>query len=257
MKIALALHTIPHSDMNLLRCRRALIHPLVSGACFEHKLDAHPNSKIERSTCAVIAEELESTSSITAAVLDIILTAEHKKISTEHLCPVAAALNIIPSGSHNLRFEVRASLRKCLQSCQSTSVGNCSFTPVAEFFSSFETHLRPVLLSIAALHRIEVPSKSGVETIRKLITTHTHSLGPLYTIFAFAPTNLDLSLPDCADVCNEWEADNIDPDIQVHILIVIYGSETSLNVMQRILNTLNIQHDPVDSVNTYRKQPCS
>jgi hypothetical protein len=65
---------------------------------------------------------------------------------------------------------------------------------------------------------------------------------------------LDLSLPDCADVCNEWEADNIDPDIQVHILIVIYGSETSPNVMQRILNTLNIQHDPVDSVKTYRKQ---
>jgi hypothetical protein len=79
MKIALTLHTIPHSDMNLLQCRRALIHPLVSGACFEHKLDAHPNSKIERSTCAVIVEELESTSSITAAVLDIILTAKHKK----------------------------------------------------------------------------------------------------------------------------------------------------------------------------------
>jgi hypothetical protein len=234
-----------------------LIHHLVSGACFEHKLDAHPNSKIDRSTCAVIAEEFESTFSITALVLDIILTAEHKKISTEHLYHVAAALDIIPSGSHNLRFKVRASLRKCLQSRQSTSVENRSFTSFAEFFNSFnsfETHLRPVLLSIAALHRIEVPSKSGVETIRKLITTHTHSLGPLYTIFAFAPTNLDLSLPDCADVCNEWEADNIDPDIQVHILIVIYGSETSLNVMQRILNTLNIQHDPVDSVKTYRKQ---
>ncbi|KAJ7870459.1 hypothetical protein B0H14DRAFT_2571243 [Mycena olivaceomarginata] len=79
--------------------RRALIHHLVSGACFEHKLDAHPNSKIDRSTCAVIAEEFESTSSITAPVLDIILTAERKKISTEHLCHVAAAL-IIPSGSH-------------------------------------------------------------------------------------------------------------------------------------------------------------
>ncbi|KAF7358072.1 hypothetical protein MVEN_00855000 [Mycena venus] len=82
------------------------------GACFEHKLDVHPNSKIDRSTCAVIAEEFESASSITAAVLDIILTAEHKKISAEHLCHVAAALDIIPTGSRNLRFKVRASLRK-------------------------------------------------------------------------------------------------------------------------------------------------
>jgi hypothetical protein len=70
---------------------------------------------------------------------------------------------------------------------------------------------------------------------------------------------LDLSLPDCADVCDELEADNIniDPDIQVHILTVIYGSKTCQNVMRRILNTLNIQHDPVDSVKTYRKQLCS
>ncbi|KAJ7902728.1 hypothetical protein B0H14DRAFT_2555226 [Mycena olivaceomarginata] len=211
-------HYCTHS-LNLLQCRRALIHHLVSGASFEHKLDAHPNSKIDRSTCAVIAEEFESTSSITAPVLDIILTAEHKKISTEHLCHVAAALDIIPWGSHNLRFK---------------------------------THLWPVLLLIAALHRIEVLSKSGVETIRRLITTHTHSLGPLYAIFALASTNLY-----CADVGDEWEADNIDPDIQVHILTAIYGSKTCQNVMRRILNTLNIQNDPVDSVKTYRKQMCS
>ncbi|KAJ7200534.1 hypothetical protein GGX14DRAFT_571942 [Mycena pura] len=36
----------------------------------------------------------------------------------------------------------------------------------------FETHLRPALVSIAALHRVELPSKCNVEHIRKLITEH-------------------------------------------------------------------------------------
>ncbi|KAJ7476543.1 hypothetical protein FB451DRAFT_1173405 [Mycena latifolia] len=56
------------------------------------------------------------------------------------------------------------------------------------------------------------------------------------------------------NVCNEWEANNIDPDLQVHILTAIYGSKTSPNAMRHILDILNIQHDPPGSVKTYRKQ---
>lgn len=122
-----------------------------------------------------------------------------------------------------------------------------SSTSVADFFNSFETHLRPVLLSVAALHRIEVPSKSEVEAIRKLITTHILSGHCTQFLHSHPPISvpLDLSLPDCADVCNEWEEDSVD---QVHILTAICGSKTSPNAMRQILNTLNIQHDPVDSL---------
>jgi hypothetical protein len=94
IKIALALHTIPHSDMNLLQCRRALIHHLVLGACVQHKSNVHPNPRIDRSTCAAIAEEFESASSMTAAVLDTILTAEDKKIFTEHLLNICVMLRL-------------------------------------------------------------------------------------------------------------------------------------------------------------------
>ncbi|KAJ7204982.1 hypothetical protein GGX14DRAFT_397918 [Mycena pura] len=172
IKNALALHAVPHNNMNLIQCRHALIHHLVSGACVEHKSDVLPHSKLDRSTCAVIAEEFDSAASMAIAALDIILTANDKKMSTEYLCHVAAALNIRLSGSRNLRFKLKAELRKYLQSCQSTSVESRSSVSVAGFFSSFETHLRPALVSIAALHRVELPSKCNVEHIRKLITEH-------------------------------------------------------------------------------------
>jgi hypothetical protein len=110
IKTALALHTVPHNDMSLSQCRQALIH-LVSGACVEHQSDVHLHSKLDRSTCAVIAEEFESPASMTAAVLELILATDDKKITTEHLCHVAAAIDITPSGRRNLRFKLSAAMR--------------------------------------------------------------------------------------------------------------------------------------------------
>lgn len=242
--------------MNLIQCRQALIHHLVSGACVEHKSDVHPHSKLDRSTCAVIAEEFDSAASMTTAVLDIILAANDKTISTEHLCHVAVALDIRPSGPRNLRFKFRAELRKYLQTCQSTSVESRSSASVAQFFASFETHWRPVLVSIAALHRIELGSKCHSEGIRRLITEHILSGHCSQFSHSHPPPSLppDVLLPDCADVCNEWEANNIDPDLQVHILTAIHGSRTPPNAMRRILITLNIEHDPSESVKTFGKQ---
>ncbi|KAJ7478440.1 hypothetical protein FB451DRAFT_1172772 [Mycena latifolia] len=191
-----------------------------------------------------------------AAVLDIVLAADHKKISTEHLCHIAAALDITPSGSRNLRFKLRAAMRNHVQSLQYTSVESRSLASVGDFFNSFEAHLKPVLLSIAALHRVQLPAKPSTETIRKEITKHI--LHGQCTQFSYShpPSTLplDVSIPDCVDVCNEWEANNIDPDLQVHILTAIYGSKTSPNAMRRILDILNIQHDPSGPVKTYHKQ---
>ncbi|KAJ6592649.1 hypothetical protein B0H19DRAFT_1245492 [Mycena capillaripes] len=211
IKTALALQTVPHHDMSLSQCRQALIHHLVSGACVEHKSDVHLHSKLDRSTCAVIAEEFESPTSMTAAILELILATDVKKITTEHLCHVAAALDITPSVRRNLRFKLRAAMRSYLETCQSTSVESRSSASVAEFFNSFEAHCRPILMFIAALHRIQLPPKCNVKVIRKLITGHILS----GRCIQFSPSHLpssppDCLLPDCADVCNEWEANNVD-----------------------------------------------
>jgi hypothetical protein len=137
--------------MSLSQCRHALIH-LVSGACVEHKSDVHLHSKLDRSTCAVIAEEFESPPSMNAAVLELILATDDKKITAEPLCHVAAAIDDTPSGRRNLRFKLSAAMHSHLQTCEFTSVESRSSVSVAEFIKSFEAHRRPVLLFIAALH---------------------------------------------------------------------------------------------------------
>ncbi|KAJ7463028.1 hypothetical protein FB451DRAFT_1180668 [Mycena latifolia] len=177
-----------------------------------------------------------------AAVFDIVLAADHKKISTEHLCHIAAALDITPSGSRNLRFKLRAAMRNHVQSLQYTSVESRSLASVGDFFNSFEAHLKPVLLSIAALHRVQLPAKPSTETIRKEITKHILHGQCTQFSYSYPPSTLplDVSIPDCVDVCNEWEANNIDPDLQVYILTAIYGTRPFWQV------------DP--EVKTYHKQ---
>ncbi|KAF7349901.1 hypothetical protein MVEN_01290800 [Mycena venus] len=48
----LTLHSVPHHDMNLIQCRQALIHRLVTGACADHISDVVDSfSRLGRSTC--------------------------------------------------------------------------------------------------------------------------------------------------------------------------------------------------------------
>jgi hypothetical protein len=49
----------------------------------------------------------------------------------------------------------------------------------------------------------------------------------------------------CAD---EWRVNNIDPDIQVHILTGVYGGEISSSPLHRVLSNLNIEHEDHDSL---------
>jgi hypothetical protein len=78
IQCALVLHTLPHHNMNLVQCREALIHHLVTGACADHCADVDSTSKLDRSTCSVIAKDFDSAASMSAAVLNIILNADHR-----------------------------------------------------------------------------------------------------------------------------------------------------------------------------------
>lgn len=177
IKIALELHAIPHNDMTLIECRHALLHHIISGACADYEIDASISPRPQRATCRSISHDFPCAVDISQAVLDIILAADHKKMPTEHLSHIAAALYISISGKRNLRFKLRAAIRKILNAVSSSDVDELSSTSVADFFNSFESHRRPVLLSIAALHRIDVPPRANIEKLRTQITDHIVS-GP-------------------------------------------------------------------------------
>ncbi|KAJ7846805.1 hypothetical protein B0H13DRAFT_1907551 [Mycena leptocephala] len=121
----------------------------MSGACADYEIDATACPRPQRATCRSISRDFLSAADI-SQVLDIILAADHKTMPTEHVSHIAAALNVFIAGKRNLRFKLRESIRKILST-------------VSDFFNSFESHRRPVLLSIAALHRIDVPPKVKIE----------------------------------------------------------------------------------------------
>jgi hypothetical protein len=161
--------------MTLIDCRRALLHHIVSGDCANYAVDATTHPRPQRTACRCIAQDFHSAADVSQAVLEIILGADRNQMSTESLLHVAAALNLTISGSRNLRFKIRALLRNILNSIASSETHNHSSASVADFFNSFESHRRPVLVSIAALHRIEVPTNATIEMIRTKITEHITS----------------------------------------------------------------------------------
>jgi hypothetical protein len=158
---------------------------------------------------------------------------------------VAAALNLTVSGSHklNLRFKIRALIRNTLNSI--TSSVNHSSASVADFFNSFESHRRPVLMSIAALHRIDVPTNTTIEVIRTKITEHIISGRCAQFANTELPTSRpkNLLLPDCTDVRHEWQFNGIDPDLQIPILSALYGSKLTIVPLRRLLSSINVTYN--------------
>jgi hypothetical protein len=193
-----------HHDMSLIQCRQALIHHIIIGTCFENPSnlsDAASCSRQELSTCRAISRGYSSAADVSQAALNIILNADREQMPTEHYCHVAAAMNISVSGTRNLRFKLRAAIRKNLFHINlAESVNRCSAS-VADFFNSFESHRKPVLIAIAAFHRINIPPKANAEDIRTEITKHIISghCARFSASHASAPDPLrDISLPDCA-----------------------------------------------------------
>jgi hypothetical protein len=166
---ALALHGIPYADMNLSQCLHALIHHIITSTCFENPSNARETSSSTRhelSACRVLSQGFSCTANVPEAVLNVILGANHNQMSTEYYCHVAAAKNITVSGSRNLQFKLRAVIRSSLAMFHLADSGQSSCVSVADFFNSFESHCKSVLIAIAVLHRIQLPSKPTVHYTR-------------------------------------------------------------------------------------------
>ncbi|KAJ6530469.1 hypothetical protein DFH09DRAFT_1093515 [Mycena vulgaris] len=239
--------------MTLIECRRALIHHIITGACYDNPLntgDVHPSSaRLELRACRAVSQGYASATDVSEAALKVILDANHKQMSTENYCHVAAATNITTSGARNLRFKLRAAIRPHLMKISQEESGNRSSASVADFFNSFESYRKPVLVAIAAFHRIELLEKATVEHTRTEITEHIISGHCVQFAGSHSPNSLppDVSLPDCADVCKEWTVNGIHPDLQVHTLSALNGSNLTLNPLRRLLSALTIEHTNSES----------
>jgi hypothetical protein len=145
------------------------------------------------------------------------------------LAHIAAALNIHVSGMQNLCFRLCGEQRKYSENLCSVDINHWSSATAAEFFHCFEKLQRPALISIAALHCIQIPNKATIEFLRTQIMQHiisghysqnSESCHPEFV----SDFDLHLHVPDCADVHDEWRVNQIDPDSQVHILSALYGN---------------------------------
>jgi hypothetical protein len=93
----------------------------VTGACADHAVDVAKTPRPDRSACRVLCRDVDSDADMSKAVLNLVLDADDKLITTESLLHVAATLTISFPGMHNLRFRLRASLRTYFTTVSSSS----------------------------------------------------------------------------------------------------------------------------------------
>ncbi|KAJ7818577.1 hypothetical protein B0H14DRAFT_2601155 [Mycena olivaceomarginata] len=177
----------------------------------------------DRSAWRALCQDFESAADMSKAVLSIILNANHKQISTESLLRVAAVLNISVSGDRNLRLKVRSVIGKHAQSVSTADTNAYSSTSIADFFKSFETHHKPVLLSIAALHHIQIPQSATVDSI----------VGPMQSIFSLILQYL-------------W------PMAYSCLTVLIYTTNGWATI--RELKSLSLEHDDADSIDQLHRK---
>jgi hypothetical protein len=94
-----------------------------------------------------------------------IIDADHKRISTKSLSHVAVTLNIAVPGVRNLCFQLHAAVCKYADTVATANVAIPSSASVSNFLNSFESHRKPIISSIAALHRIPIPEKATLESL--------------------------------------------------------------------------------------------
>ncbi|KAJ7797444.1 hypothetical protein B0H14DRAFT_3157472 [Mycena olivaceomarginata] len=94
----------------------------------------------DRITLPAVPSPRTSSLDMSKAVLNILLSTDDKQISTESLSHVAAALNISVSGDRNLRFKLRAEIRKHAETVACAGPEIRSSASIADFFNSFESH---------------------------------------------------------------------------------------------------------------------
>jgi hypothetical protein len=105
-------------------------------------------------------------------------------------------------------------------------------------------------VAIAAFHRIKLPEKVNVEEIRMAIAEHIISGHCTQFSDRHASSSLPpgISLPDCADVCDERRLNSIHPDLQIHILSALNGTKLNSLPLRRLLSVLKIEYHNSESV---------
>ena len=98
---------------------------------------------------------------------------------------------------------------------------------------------------------IDVPEKSTIMYLRAKFTV-VRNLHQLSQSHAPISRPDGLCFPDCADICDEWQANNIDADLQVHILTTVYGSNVTPNSLRRVLSSLKTEHEGASSIGQLR-----
>ncbi|KAJ6509775.1 hypothetical protein DFH09DRAFT_1288674 [Mycena vulgaris] len=176
------------------------------------------HARLELGTCRAVSQGYASAADVSEAALKVILDADHKQMSTEHYCHVAAAANITTSGTRNLGFKLRAAIREHLMKISQEESDNCSLHQLQISLTHLKVTRKPALVAIAAFHHIELPEKATVEHTRTKITEHIISGHCAQFAGSHSSNSLppDVSLPDCADVCKEWiqTVNVIHPDLQ-------------------------------------------
>jgi uncharacterized protein (DUF2267 family) len=112
---ALYLHTIPHTNLHLIQCQRMFLHHITTGSCAEHAVDVSTSPHPDRSVHRALCQDFETAADMYKAVLNMILDAMDKQLSTENLVHISFALNISVSGTWNVRFKLRSAIRKHTQ----------------------------------------------------------------------------------------------------------------------------------------------
>jgi hypothetical protein len=230
---------------------------MVTGACTDYHVDTAKFPQPDRSGCRALCRGFASATNMPMAILNIVLKANHTQMSTESLTHMAAALNIHVSSVRNLGFRLCGELRKYSENLGSVDIKHQSSATVAELFHSFEKLRRPALISIAALHRIQIPDKATIEFLHTQITQHIISGHCSQNSESHHPefvSDVDVHVPDCTDGHDEWQVNQIDLDLQVHILSALYGSKISQNSLRRILSNLEVNHHDSESVGQLRRK---
>jgi hypothetical protein len=127
------------SRISIMQCRRILLHHIATGACVDYVVDASVSPRPDHSAFRALSHDVESAAEMSNTVSNIFLEVDHKQMLTENLSHLAAALNISVPGIHNIRFKLRAAIRKHADTISAATTSMCSSASVADFFNSFES----------------------------------------------------------------------------------------------------------------------
>jgi hypothetical protein len=103
----------------------------------------------DRSACRTLCQDFETAVDMSKAVLNIILDATDKQLSTENLVHISSALNISVSGTRNVWFKLRLAIRKHTQTIVHTGSEICSSASIQLQIAKRNVQVQPAITNAA------------------------------------------------------------------------------------------------------------